>query len=403
MLPISCTSQIAFTHSICICCRDELTGYPAILRYVAHHVASLGQTPQEPLHVALYPSDPAEAARADSLVDFAFTYIVPGPGLEPACASLNTYISARTLMAGHRPSLADVAVWGALQGTPAWLKLRRNVPHLTRWHDYVGGLPAMTAALQALAPRKAPQAGTSKSKASGSDVSKEGTTAVRKAAVDNGGSFDIDLPGAELGKVVTRFPPEPSGYLHIGHAKAALLNQEIANRFNGRMLVRFDDTNPSKEKDEYVENILDDIARLGLKYEKVTYTSDYFPQLVECAERLILAGHAYADDTPVEEMREQRMEGVESVRRNASVEENLRAWKEMLAGSDEGRRYCLRIKMDMTAANRALRDPVAFRCNANHHWRTGHTYKVPTFKRVSFYFSFKDEERCPPHVLPFCC
>jgi glutamyl-tRNA synthetase len=279
-------------------------------------------------------------------------------------------------MAGHEPSLADVAVWGVLQGTPAWLKLRRNVPHLTRWHEYVGSLPPVTAALEALAPRKAPAAG---SKGKSSDASKESTTAaLKKASAGSGGSFDIDLPGAEMGKVVTRFPPEPSGYLHIGHAKAALLNQEIANRFDGRLLVRFDDTNPSKEKDEYVENILDDIARLGLKYEKVTYTSDYFPQLVDCAERLIHAGHAYADDTPVEQMREQRMEGIESVRRNASLEENLSAWKEMVAGSDLGRKYCLRIKMDMTAANKALRDPVAFRCNANHHWRTGHTYKVFT-------------------------
>lgn len=97
------------------------------------------------------------------------------------------------------------------------------------------------------------------------------------------GSFDVGLPGAELGKVVTRFPPEPSGYLHIGHAKAALLNQHFADMYKGKLIVRFDDTNPSKEKDEFVENILKDIKDLGLRYDRLTYTSDYFPQV--CAQK----------------------------------------------------------------------------------------------------------------------
>lgn len=96
------------------------------------------------------------------------------------------------------------------------------------------------------------------------------------------GSFDVGLPGAELGKVVTRFPPEPSGYLHIGHAKAALLNQHFADMYKGKLIVRFDDTNPSKEKDEFVENILKDIKDLGLRYDRLTYTSDYFPQVCVC-------------------------------------------------------------------------------------------------------------------------
>lgn len=184
-----------------------------------------------------------------------------------------------------------------------------------------------------------------------------------------------------MGKVVTRFPPEPSGYLHIGHAKAALLNQYFAggcrwhsapkacvscptttpatpillrqrlcaDMYRGRLLVRFDDTNPSKEKDEFVDNIVADIQRLGLKFEKITYTSDYFPQLFDCAERLIRAGHMYADDTPLEQMRDERLKGVESRCRGRSVEENLRLFGEMQQGSDEGEAAHCRMCGEMCA------------------------------------------------------
>jgi glutamyl/glutaminyl-tRNA synthetase len=102
---------------------------------------------------------------------------------------------------------------------------------------------------------------------------------------------------------VTRFPPEPSGYLHIGHAKAALLNQHFARMYSGKLLVRFDDTNPSKERDEFVESILSDTRALGLDWEKTTYTSDYFPQMLDLGRRMIKAGLMYADDTPVEQVR----------------------------------------------------------------------------------------------------
>ncbi|KAH9320017.1 hypothetical protein KI387_021786, partial [Taxus chinensis] len=97
------------------------------------------------------------------------------------------------------------------------------------------------------------------------------------------GSFDIDLPDAEMGKVCTRFPPEASGYLHIGHAKAALLNRYFSHKYKGRLIIRFDDTNPAKESSEFVENILTDLDTLGIKGEGPTYTSDYFPQLLEMA------------------------------------------------------------------------------------------------------------------------
>lgn len=130
-------------------------------------------------------------------------------------------------------------------------------------------------------------------------------------------AFEIDLPNAVIGAVVTRFPPEPSGlymilrdikiylgYLHIGHAKAALLNYHVAQMYKGKMIVRFDDTNPSKEKDEFVDNILKDLDDLGIKSDKLTYTSDYFEQLLDMATALIKKGVIYADDTPVEVMRQ---------------------------------------------------------------------------------------------------
>lgn len=127
-------------------------------------------------------------------------------------------------------------------------------------------------------------------------------------SVSPDGSFDIELPEAEMGKVCTRFPPEPSGYLHIGHAKAALLNQHFAQKYKGRLIIRFDDTNPSKEKDEFVETILQDLDTLGVEGDALTYTSDYFEQLMELCERLIKEGKAYVDDTPREQMQKERMD-----------------------------------------------------------------------------------------------
>ncbi|KAI7845298.1 hypothetical protein COHA_001141 [Chlorella ohadii] len=339
---------------------EELVGVPSILRYVAR---------AGPPTSGLYGSDALSACQVDQWLDISQT-LVPGAAFESACASVNDFLSLRTFLVGYAPTMADIACWAQLQLTLQWDRLRKGgaLPHLARWYDFLADQPELAAAAEVhgLRRRGAPVKHAS---------SHDAELAKKKGGGDTG-SFDLGLPNTEMGKVVTRFPPEPSGYLHIGHAKAALLNQHFAGMYKGKLIVRFDDTNPSKEKDEYVENIIADMKRLGLPCDAITYTSDYFPQLKECGERLIKAGHMYADDTPVEQMREERMVGTESRCRNRSVEENLRLWNEMFAASEEGLKNCMRIKLDMSAANKALRDPVAFRCNLTHHWRTEHTVPV---------------------------
>jgi len=138
-----------------------------------------------------------------------------------------------------------------------------------------------------------------------------------------------------MGKVVTRFPPEPSGYLHIGHAKAAILNATAAQDYDGTLILRFDDTNPSKESVEFQESQLEDLKTLGVIPDKVTFTSDYFDDIETRAFQIIEAGKAYCDDTPVEVMRKERMDGIASKSRDQSVAENVRLFTEMKNYTEE--------------------------------------------------------------------
>jgi len=197
--------------------------------------------------------------------------------------------------------------------------------------------------------------------------------------VKSQGSFELNLPGLELGKVVTRFPPEPSGYLHVGHAKAAMLNDFFARYFRGKLVLRFDDTNPMKEKLEFEKNILEDLKKLGIEPDVVEYTSDYFEQLMEIATQMVLEGKAYVDLTPVEELRDERMKMVENKYRVQSVEENLKMWKRMqqYKAGDSEEVGVLRAKIDMKSKNGAMRDPIMYRVVASPpHHRTGTTYAI---------------------------
>jgi glutamyl-tRNA synthetase len=189
------------------------------------------------------------------------------------------------------------------------------------------------------------------------------------------------LTGAEDGKVMTRFPPEASGFLHIGHAKAALINSMLRYKYNGKLLFRFDDTNPEKENPEFEHAIVHDLGLLGVKWDVgPTYSSDNFPIMMKYADELVARGLAYCDNTPKEEMRKARFDGIATKCRSFSVDENQRLWAEMKKGSEEGRACCLRAKISVDAENKALRDPTIYRVNLNPHPRQGSTYKVyPTY------------------------
>ena len=188
------------------------------------------------------------------------------------------------------------------------------------------------------------------------------------------------LKGAKKGDVVTRFPPEPSGYMHIGHVKAAFLNYHYAKIFEGKMILRFDDTNPAKESQEFIDNIIKDLHRLDVFPDKVTHTSDSFGIIADYCEKMIKDGNAYCDNTPIEQMRQERFDGVPSGKRDTPVEENLRVWEEMKKGSDEGKTYCVRAKLSYDNKNKCLRDPTMYRCIDQVHPMTGDTWKVyPTY------------------------
>ena len=186
------------------------------------------------------------------------------------------------------------------------------------------------------------------------------------------------LVNAVQGQVVTRFPPEPSGYLHIGHVKAAMMNYHYSRMHEGKMILRFDDTNPMNEKIEFVENITNDLKTLGITPDQVTYSSDHFEALEGYMRRLISEDKAYADNTPAEEMKEQRDAGVESAHRANTVARNLELFDGMLSGANTD--YCIRAKLDMSNKVKCLRDPVFYRTKDIPHHRTGDRYKAyPTY------------------------
>jgi len=177
------------------------------------------------------------------------------------------------------------------------------------------------------------------------------------------------------GRVQTRFPPEPNGYLHIGHAKAICLDFGLADEFGGKTNLRFDDTNPSKEETEYVDSILEDVKWLGFHWDGLFYASDYFDQLYAWAVQLIKAGEAYVDDLTPDEIREHRgtltKPGKDSPYRNRPAEENLNLFERMRAGEFPDGSRVLRAKIDMSSPNLNMRDPVMYRILHTDHHRTG--------------------------------
>ncbi len=187
--------------------------------------------------------------------------------------------------------------------------------------------------------------------------------------------IEADIAAGKFDTIITRFPPEPNGYLHLGHAKSLCINFGLALKYGGKTNLRYDDTNPTKEDVEYVDAIKEDIKWLGFQWAEERYASDYFDQLYAWAEQLIERGLAYVDDQTLEEMRANRgtveTPGTDSPWRNRSVEENLRLFREMKAGKYPDGAKVLRAKIDMAHPNMMFRDPILYRIKHAHHHRTG--------------------------------
>jgi len=271
--------------------------------------------------------------------------------IEGPLAELDAHLTLRTYIVGYSLTDADTTVWKVLRANRvAYAFLKQNLMvNLSRWFNFIEETAQPTIELP--------------------------TRPVKEAASE-GANYEIGLQGTENG-VVTRFPPEPSGYLHIGHAKAALLNDYFAHKkYQGKLIVRFDDTNPSKEKQEFEDSILADCTLLGIKPDQVSYTSDWFEELYKVTVQMIKDGHAYADDTPQEQLQEERKALIESKHRNDPPETSLAHFEEMKQGTEEGKRWFIRAKIDMKSGNGAMRDPVIYRCNPQPHHRTGSTWKM---------------------------
>ncbi|PHH84585.1 hypothetical protein CDD83_1692 [Cordyceps sp. RAO-2017] len=272
--------------------------------------------------------------------------------IEPHLRDLDKHLTLRSHLEGYSLGDLEKTVWQTLRANKVAIGfIRRNgLPNLTRWFSFI--------------EQSHPEI---------LEETKSGDGAAKKA----GANYNLALQDTEKG-VVTRFLPEPSGYLHIGHAKAALLSDYFGHvAYNGQMRLRLDDTNPAKESEEFQDAIVEDLALMGIRADSLTYTSDYFDYLYDMCKKLISMGKAYADDTDQETMRAQRMDGIPSKRRDRSVEENLRIFDEMKKGSPEGLTHCMRAKLSADDPNKAMRDPVIYRCNVNDsHHRTGRKWNM---------------------------
>ncbi|KAM6365598.1 bifunctional glutamate/proline--tRNA ligase isoform 2-T2 [Alca torda] len=331
----------------------SFTNVNSIARYLARVAGSAG----------LYGSNLLEHTEIDHWLEFSATKLSTPSQFLSAVQELNHCLSLRTYLVGNSLSLADLCVWAVLKDNNIWqeqLQQNKAPVHAKRWYGFL----EVQSAFQSVGAKWA--SGTAKVK----------MATEKKADV---GKF-VELPGAEMGKVIVRFPPEASGYLHIGHAKAALLNQHYQVNFKGKLIMRFDDTNPEKEKEDFEKVILEDVAMLHIKPDQFTYTSDHFEAIMKYAEKLIQEGKAYVDDTPAEQMKAEREQRVESKHRNNCVNKNLQMWEEMKKGTEYGQTCCLRAKIDMSSNNGCMRDPTLYRCKNQPHPRTGNTYKVyPTY------------------------
>ncbi|KAH3731476.1 glutamine--tRNA ligase [Pelomyxa schiedti] len=311
----------------------------------------------------------------------------------PHVVAFNSHLAAGgPWCCGIAPTVWDARLYSVLASNSAFAPNNKN-PRTSAWFASIKRLPGLHVA-PAPKPKATTQPNNTATTATTSSTASTAPTAAapqkslmgsqgQRRLVGVKGETETEteeiaaLTGGDSlgsGVVVTRFPPEPSGYLHIGHIKAALLNDYYARHYQGKLLLRFDDTNPSKEKVEYIESIIADLKTVGIVADAISYTSDHFDMLREKAEKLIAEGKAYVDNISREAMKAGRKDGIESPCRNQTVEQNMALWSEMLSGTPEGQKCVLRAKIDMQNPNKVLRDPSLWRCNSTPHHRTGTKY-----------------------------
>uniref|UniRef100_A0A182IPC6 Bifunctional glutamate/proline--tRNA ligase n=1 Tax=Anopheles atroparvus TaxID=41427 RepID=A0A182IPC6_ANOAO len=286
---------------------------------------------------------------------------------------LNKCLGPLTYLVANHLTIADLAVFNELYYRYEELKKIGIPVHVQRWYNLILAQQCTKVALRKYETELRVALASAKVKKEPSP--EKGADMMKREQ----GKF-VDLPGAEVGKVIVRFPPEASGYLHIGHAKAALLNQYYQQAFQGKLIMRFDDTNPAKENVHFEQVILEDLKMLQIKPDLFTHTSQYFDLMLDYCVRLLKEGKAYVDDTEPEQMKKEREERVESKNRSNTPARNLEMWAEMLKGSPAGQKCCVRAKIDMSSPNGCMRDPTIYRCKNEPHPRTGTQYKVyPTY------------------------
>ncbi|OIW28248.1 glutamyl-tRNA synthetase [Coniochaeta ligniaria NRRL 30616] len=290
--------------------------------------------------------------------------------LRQSLQGLNSHLTLRTYISGdYHVSVADIAVWATIRGNPNALSLLKSktsyYTNVGRWYSFMDASnPWFADVLASL---------------TAADTTKR---ALAKSAGSAAGASYHVLDSIQVdGPMVTRFPPEPSGYLHIGHAKAALLNDYVAHQKpGGKLICRFDDTNPSNESKHFQKAITHDLAMIGVIPDKESHSSDYFQKLYDYALRLINLGKAFADDSELGKGDETRKNRLPSKHRDMTVDETLLRFQEMATGSDEGGRWCLRARIAYDSPNGTLRDPVIYRCNDTPHHRTGTDWNIyPTY------------------------
>jgi len=355
--------------SIRLANNDFVKGEAAVSRYLGKLYREEGQ---------LYGTTSFDMSQVDNWLDFSTLHLRNSSQIDPALHELNQSLAAATHLVGYGFTLADFSVWAALQGNSKWTNMAATElapSHVARWYKYCAQNETFQQVMSGVLPPCTPH--VSKEKGGKKEGGKK--EGGMKSTMEEGGKF-FDLPGASKGNVCTRFPPEASGYLHIGHAKAALMNQFYKDHYEGKLIMRFDDTNPAKENAEFEKIILKDIQLLNLTPDVFTRTSDHFEAMLVYAEQMIRQGDAYCDSTPAEEMKSLREQKLPSPMREQTVETTLAMWTQMQAGTAQGLKTCLRAKIEYASDNGCLRDPVMYRCRNESHVMTGDKYCVyPTY------------------------